>query len=107
MRIRDGDWTLVDHDFQMQRTVWARSNPDGTTTYRTDYQVDPTLEANKAAKAVASSGWAGDYHRVASIPLGIYYDKLHEAVQQDDKAFMQRFLNDSDNIALRTKEGRV
>jgi hypothetical protein len=107
MRIKDGDWFLVDHDFQMKRTVWARQNPDGSTTYRTDYHVDDTLEANKTMRNSVDSGWKGDWHKVASIPLGVYYDKLHQASLQDDKAFINRFLNDPDNRAFRTKDGRL
>ena len=107
MRIRDGEWTLGDHDFQMKRTVWARSNPDGSTTYRTDYAVDDTIEANRTVRNAAGKGWAGDWHRVASIPMGVYYDKLHDAVQQDDMRFVNRFLNDGDNSAWRTKDGKL
>lgn len=107
MIIRDGEWTLYDHDFKMKRTTWARSNPDGSTTFRTDYHVDDTIEANTAMRNEASKGWQGDWHKVASIPLGVYYDKLHEAVKQDDMAYVSRFLNDSDNRAWRTKEGKV
>lgn len=107
MRIKDGDWVLVDHDFQLKRTVWARSNPDGSTTYRTDFAVDDTLEANRDMRANASKGWQGDWHKVASIPLNVYYDKLDEAVRQDDMAYVSRFLNDADNRAFRTKEGKV
>lgn len=107
MIIRDGEWTLFDHDFKMKRTTWARSNPDGSTTYRTDYHVDDTIEANTAMRNEASKGFKGDWHKVASIPMGIYYDKLHEAVKQDDMAYVSRFLNDSDNRAFRTKEGKV
>ena len=107
MRIRDGDWYLVEHDFHMKRTVWARSNPDGSTTYRTDYHVDDTLEANTAMRNSADKGFKGDWHKIASIPLGVYYDKLHEAVRQDDQGFISRFLNDADNRAFRTKDGRV
>lgn len=106
-RIRDGEWSLIDHDFHLGRTVWARENGDGTTTYRTDYQVDKTLEANAQARASAPDGWKGDYHRIASIPLGLFYDKLAEAVRQDDMAYVSRFLNDHDNAKLRTKLGRV
>lgn len=105
MRITDGDWTLFDHDFQMKRTVWSRQNADGSTTYRTDYAVDDTIEANTAMRNSASKGWAGDYHKIASVPLGVYYDKLDAAVRQDDAKFVQRFLNDSDNRAWRTKDG--
>lgn len=107
MIIRDGEWTLYDHDFKMKRTTWARSNPDGSTTFRTDYHVDDTLDANAAMRNTASTDWKGDWHKVASIPLGVYYDKLHEAVKQDDMAYVSRFLNDSDNRAWRTKEGKV
>jgi len=107
MRIKDGDWVLVDHDFQLKRTVWARSNPDGSTTYRTDFAVDDTLEANRDMRANASKGWQGDWHKVASIPLNVYYDQLHEAVNQDDMRHVSRFLNDADNRAFRTKEGKV
>lgn len=107
MIIRDGEWTLFDHDFKLKRTTWARQNPDGSTTYRTDYHVDDTLDANAAMRSAASKDWKGDWHKVASIPLGVYYDKLDEAVRQDDMAYVSRFLNDADNRAFRTKEGKV
>ena len=107
MAIRDGEWTLFDHDFKLKRTVWMRQNPDGTTTMRTDYAVDDTVEANTAMRNAASSGWKGDWHKVASVPLNIYHDKLAEAVRQDDMKFVSGFLNDSDNRAWRTKEGRI
>ncbi len=107
MIIRDGEWTLFDHDFKLKRTVWVRSNPDGSQTFRTDYAVEDTIEANATMRANVSQGWQGDWHKVASIPLNIYHDKLAEAVKQDDMAYLSRFLNDSDNRAWRTKEGRV
>ena len=106
-RIRDGEWQLVDHDFQLKRTVWMRTNADGTTTARTDYAVDDTIEANKAMRAEASSKWAGDWHKVASIPLNVFHDQLAEASRQDDDKFINRWLNDSDNRAWRTKGGNV
>lgn len=107
MKIRDGDWTLLSHDFQLKRTVWAKQNPDGTTTTRTDYAVDDTIEANRDMRHAANKNWKGDWHKVASIPLNVFYDQLHQATLQDDKAHIDRWLNDSDNRAWRTKEGRV
>lgn len=110
MQIRDGDFTLLDYDMKTGRTVWARENGDGTTTYRTDYPVDATIEANLAARNAASTGWAGDYHRIASIPLGVLHNEnlgLVEAMRQDDMKYVSRFLNDSDNRAWRTKSGNV
>jgi hypothetical protein len=105
--IRDGDWTLFDHDFQLKRTTWVRDNSDGSRTFRTDYAVDDILEANADMRRNATSGWTGDYHKVASIPVGVYYDKLAEAYRQNDTGFIKKFLNDSDNSQFRTKEGRV
>jgi len=107
MIIRDGEWTLYEHDFKLKRTVWVRTNADGTTTMRTDYAVDDTIEANRDMRNAASKGWQGDWHKVASVPLNLYYDKLHEAAKQDDEKFIDRWLNDSDNRAWRTKGGRV
>jgi hypothetical protein len=107
MRFRDGDWDLVDHDFQLGRTMWARSNGDGTTTYRTDYRVDPTIDVNTAQRNMARKDWAGDYHHIASIPLNVYWDQLAEASKQGDDKYISRWLNDRDNRAWRTKEGRV
>ena len=107
MRITDGDWTLFDHDFKLKRTVWVRSNPDGSQTFRTDYAVDGTIEANRDMRNAAEKGWKGDWHKVASIPLNVFHDRLAEASRQGDDAYISRFLNDSDNRAWRSKEGRV
>jgi hypothetical protein len=107
MLIRDGDWVLFDHDHQLKRTVWRRENPDGSSTFRTDYQVDDTIEANREARLSASSGFKGDWHRIASIPLNTFYDELAQASLQGDDKFMSRWLNDADHRAFRTKEGRV
>ena len=98
---------LFDHDEKLGRTVWARTNDDGTTTFRTDYRVDPTMDANTAMRNMASPGWKGDWHKVASIPLNIYHDQIAEATRQDDMRYLSKWLNDSDNRAWRTKEGTI
>lgn len=105
--IRDGSWYLVDHDHQLGRTVWATDNGDGTTTYRTDYAVQPTIDLNTAQRNMAQKGWAGDYHHVASIPLNVYYDQLAEAARQNDEQYLSKWLNDSDNRAWRVKDGKL
>lgn len=107
MTIRDGDFTLFSHDPHLKRTVWARENGDGTTTYRTDYEVDPTVEINTAQRNMAENGWRGDYHHIASVPLNLFWDKIAEASRQGDDRFISKWLNDSDNRAWRTKSGRV
>jgi hypothetical protein len=106
MIVQEGDWTLVSYDAKLRRQVWARQNPDGSTTHRTDYEVDPTIEINKAQRNMAQKGWAGDYHHIASVPLNIFHDQLAEASKGDD-AYVSKWLNNSDNAAWRTKVGNV
>lgn len=106
-RFRDGDWVLLDHDVKMGRTTWAMTNPDGSTTVRTDYAVDPIVDTNTAQRNMARNDWKGDYHMVASVPVSLFYDQLAEASRQKDDKFISRWLNNSDNRAWRTKEGRV
>jgi len=106
-RIYDGDWYLFDHNEKLGRTVWALNNGDGTTTFRTEYRVDPTIDENTAFRNMAEPGWKGDWHRVASIPLNVFHDQLAEATRQDDQAYISRFLNDSDNRAWRVKDGTI
>lgn len=107
MIVRDGDWTLYDCDLKLGRQVWSRKNADGSTTFRTDYAVQPTIDINQAQRNLSQKGWAGDYHHVASVPLNIFHEQIAEASKQDDKAYLSKWLNDSDNRAWRTKEGRV
>lgn len=107
MRIRDGDWELFSHDEKLGRTVWERQNPDGTTTYRTDYRADGIIEQNTAMRNALNSGWKGDWHKVASIPLNVFHDQLAEAGRQDDDRYIAKWLNDSDHSKFRTKEGNL
>jgi hypothetical protein len=104
------DWVLYEHDPVMGRTVWIRDNGDGTMTARTDYDVTKTLDANKAALASAAPGWKGDWHRVASIPLGLLHNPelgLMDAARDGDRGYLRKILNDSDYRHLRTKEGKL
>lgn len=107
MIIRDGAWTLFDYDFKTGRQVW-HMNDGERDVYRTDYPVTDVMEANKTASNIASAGWAGDWHQVASIPLNVAFDSgFAEAQAHGDEKFVNRFLNDSDNRAWRTKDGVV
>lgn len=106
--IRDGEWTLWDSDIQMGRYTWVKHNPDGSMTFRTDYSVDPTVDANTAMRNAASPGWKGDWHKVASVPVSMMHQGYFaDAVKADDQKAISKWLNDSDNRAWRSKEGRV
>lgn len=75
-------------------------------TIRTSQKVDDLIDANKADANAASSGWSGDMHKVASIPLNVYYDLKRQGIVDDPKRF-KKWLNDPDNRYFRTKAGRV
>lgn len=75
-------------------------------TIRTQQDVTDLVEANKAAANVASSDWKGDMHKVASIPLNVYYDLKRRGILDDPKR-LKAWLNDPDNRFFRTKLGRV
>jgi hypothetical protein len=107
MIVRDGEWTLFDHDVKLGRTVWAKKNDDGSTTFRTDYRVDPTIDVNTAQRNLAQPGWKGDYHHVASIPLNVFHAELAEASRQGDERYISKWLNDGSNRAWRTKGGNI
>lgn len=107
MLIKDGAWTLYDYDFQTGRQVWHLYDGE-KHVFRTDYPVDDIIEANRDMRNSLSKNWNGDWHRIASVPLNVAFDSgLVEAQKSGDDKFVSRFLNDSDNRAWRTKEGRV
>lgn len=107
MMIRDGAWTLFDYDFKTGRQVWHYFDGE-KDVFRTDYRVDDVMDANQTSRNIASHGWAGDWHQVASIPLNVAYDSgLARAHTEGDKAFVNRWLNDGDNQAWRTKNGNL
>lgn len=51
------------------------------------------------------TGWKGDFHRVASIPMPIYMG-LPKDLREDNKALL-RWLDDSDQRAFRTRPGKL
>ena len=107
MTIRDGDWTLLEYDYVTGRSVWSLF--DGQKTIiRTDYPVAQAIEQNTLLRNATPRGWKGDWHHIASVPLNLaHHGGLVEAVTQHDDKFISRLLNDSDNRAWRTKDGRV
>lgn len=107
MALRDGDWVLFDYDFRTGRSVWKFSHGDGRVTFRTDYPVTELLDTNQRALNASTGARWGDGKVAAKVPKNIYWDKLHEPMEQDDDKYVSRFLNDSDNGKFRTFGGRV
>ncbi|EHK75202.1 hypothetical protein SM0020_24880 [Sinorhizobium meliloti CCNWSX0020] len=107
MIIRDGEWTLFDHDMTTGRSVWHYFDGE-KDVFRVDYPITNIVNQNQAVRNEASRAWSGDWHRVASIPLNIAYDSgLVQAHTEANDRYVKRFLNSSDNRAWRTKEGHL
>lgn len=107
MVITDGDWKLFDYDFETGRSVWHYFDGE-KDVFKETYPADQLVDENAAMRNAAAPGWKGDWHKVASIPLNEVYDKeLHRAISEGETKYLNRYLNDSDNRAWRTKEGNI
>lgn len=74
--------------------------------------ISPILEENKTFMCDAADGWKGDMHRVASIPHSMLPDLEKRGIMDQggrilDMKALKRFLNDRDNLWLRTRPGYV
>ncbi len=73
--------------------------------------VSPILEDNKMFMCDSDKPW-GDMNRVASIPMSMLPDLQKRGIMDmggrilDQKA-LKRFLNDRDNLLLRTRPGQI
>jgi hypothetical protein len=107
MIIRDGGWTLYDHDMMTGRSVWHYFDGE-KDVFRVDYPVDNLISENQSVRNSAERAWKGDWHRVASVPLNVaHHSGLVRAHSEGDDRFVKRFLNNPDNRAWRTKEGHL
>jgi hypothetical protein len=105
------DTTVLETDFLTGiRTIFHPDIHHGTgNIIETVQDAEPIVEANKAAASNFDerSRFKGDgFHRVASIPLVIYHQLVKDGVTQDQAAF-RKWLNDRDNMAFRTRPGRI
>lgn len=107
MAIRDGNWEL-DHQLSIVGVRYAWKLFDGEKMIvRFDYPVDPLIKSNQMFQN-EQHGRFGEFERVASIPVGLYHSSGYaEAARQGDKAWMNRWLNDSDNAAWRVRGGQI
>lgn len=107
MDIRDGDWTMIDHDLATGRTVWMLDQ-DGQFVFRVDMPINDILDQNNDAVIATIGRKFGDYNRVASIPHHLVYQNgVNEAVEQQDSRWLSKWLNDPDNKKFRTSRGTV
>ena len=100
---------LLDHNPDSGITQWFIPSSDGETfTIQTTQKVDDVVEDNKTYYNAMDekAGWKGDMHRVARIPIHLYYQLKKQGVADSDHKF-KLWLNDPDNRFFRTRPGRV
>lgn len=105
---------ILDHDPLTGITTYFDSD-DETITLRDEQDVEPILEANKILfnDFDNRAPHPGDgFHRVASIPLTVMVELERQGVidaqwrVRDEPRFL-RFLDDPENIYLRTRPGKL
>ena len=106
-RTADG-WEIWDYHPESGKLVSVLDLGNGTMVQRTQYlDMSGFFEENKRAynESVGKKWGAGQV--VASIPDHIYYREIMPAKLQDDKAYIRRWINDSDHRAFRRFHGNI
>ena len=87
--------------------TWHYDEDKDEATIQTQQDVTDVIEENKNEfNQIDERAKWGEFNKVASIPLSLYYE-LKATGKLDDKAYMKRWLNDPDNRHFRTRPGEV
>lgn len=100
------DSRLFDHNPATGITeIFHYDETTGNFTIEERQEINDLVEQNKYLQNEDTDRYQ-ESHRVASIPLSIYWE-LKRNGTIDDKRKFRAWLNDSANMAFRTKLGRV
>jgi hypothetical protein len=98
---------LFDYDPLTGITRWFHFDEAEDAFYiETEQETQGLVDQNRREANEASSGWSGDWHKVASIPLTIYMDLVKKGIVYDQNE-LKKWLNDPNNAYFRTKHGSV
>jgi hypothetical protein len=87
--------------------TWHYDEEKDEATIQTQQDVTDVIEENKNEyNQIDERAKWGEFNKVASIPLSLYYQLKAEG-KLDDQAYMKRWLNDPDNRHFRTRPGEV
>ena len=83
----------------------------GKSIIKRSQDVEGYLNQNQIEKNAQSTGWKGDLHKIASVPLVLIelWSKEFgvDVLKKENRHLLMLKLNDRDNSKLRTKSGRV
>ena len=90
------------------KKMWHYDGDTDKAVIATIVDATDVVEENKAQfnQIDEKAGWKGDMHKVASIPMALFYDLKKQGII-DDQARLKAWLNDPDNRFFRTRPGRV
>ena len=96
----------VNPELGITRT-WHYNDETDEATIQTQQDVTAIIEENKNEfnQVDERQRW-GEFSRVASIPLSVFYQLKNEG-KLEDQAYMKRWLNDPENRHFRTRPGEV
>lgn len=81
------------------------NDEDKSFTIETEQDVTDLVEHNTALQNADTDRY-GEWNRVASVPVSVYWDLKQRGIIDDPKK-LKAWLNDSDNRKFRTKLGAV
>ena len=101
----------VDSEMQLIRS-FRYDHVDDSFVIATDQDVTDIVEDAKGRfnQFDERTPWKGDWHHVAEIPLNLYFQLKEQGIidESDPKQTkLRKWLNDRDNLAFRTRPGRV
>lgn len=83
----------------------------GETVIQKSQDMKGYLDQNQKERENQVSGWKGDLHKIATVPLTLVEEwcKKHQCniLQKENRHLLMLELNDRNHSKLRTKEGRV
>ena len=89
------------------KRTWHYNTETDEATVETSQNVTAIIEENKQDFNLQEKhSKYGEWSKVASIPLSIYFE-LKAQGKLDDDAYMKRWLNDPENRYFRTRPGQV
>ena len=89
------------------RRLW-HTGADGGVVVETQTDVEPVIvdAKDRYNEFRENAGWKGDFHHVASIPMGIFLKLWEDGTARDPKA-IKKWINDRDNRVFKVRPGKV
>ena len=96
---------LNDDDFTGIKTHFHYDAEKDEAIIEKEQDISHIIESNKREFNAAPERW-GEWTKVGSIPLSVYYELERQGITKDQEA-MKKWLNDPDNRYFRTRPGTV